>query len=246
MTIDLIEPDWPAPTQVRAGTTTRLGGVSLGGFESLNLAQHVEDDPHAVVENRKRLSQSLALPGEPFWLTQIHGCDIALGERDSPGCQADGVYTRRSGVVCAVLTADCLPLLLTDRDGREVSAVHAGWRGLASGIIEQAVAGMSAPAESILAWMGPAIGPAAFEVGDEVREVFIEQATEDAQAFVAGRPGHWWADIYQLARQRLNRSGVGFISGGDYCTVADRERFFSYRRDGVTGRMASLIWLERG
>ena len=244
MTIELIEPDWPAPAHVRAGTTTRLGGVSKGGFESLNLAGHVEDDPQAVAENRRRLVASLRLPGEPFWLTQIHGCHIALGDRDRPGCQADGVYTSRSRVVCAVLTADCLPLLLTDRDGREISAVHAGWRGLASGIIEQAVTRMRAPAKSILAWMGPAIGPAAFEVGDEVRDVFVKQAAEDALAFAAGRPGHWWADIYQLARQRLNRAGVGFISGGDYCTVADRERFFSYRRDGVTGRMASLIWLE--
>jgi YfiH family protein len=145
-----------------------------------------------------------------------------------------------------VLTADCLPLLFTDRDGREVSAVHAGWRGLASGIIEQAVAKMRAPAESLLVWMGPAIGPGAFEVGGEVREVFLQQAAEDQVAFRAGRPGHWWADIYQLARQRLVRSGVGFISGGDYCTVTARERFFSYRRDGETGRMASLIWLERG
>ncbi len=246
MTIELMEPDWPAPAFVRAGTTTRLGGVSLGNFESLNLADHLQDDPQAVAENRRRLVQSLGLPGEPFWLTQIHGCHIALGDRDRPGCQADGVYTGRDRVVCAVLTADCLPLLLTDRDGSEVLAVHAGWRGLASGIIERAVDRMGAAAESILVWMGPAIGPAAFEVGDEVRDAFVEQAAEDALAFKAGRPGHWWADIYQLARHRLIRCGVGFIGGGDYCTVADRERFFSYRRDGMKGRMASLIWLERG
>lgn len=244
MTIELIEADWPAPAKVRAGTTTRSGGVSLGGFESLNLADHVQDDPQAVAENRQRLVDQLRLPGEPFWLTQVHGCQIALGDQDRRGCQADGAYTKSSSKVCVVLTADCLPLLLTDIDGREVCAVHAGWRGLASGIIEQAVAKMSAPAESMLVWLGPAIGPAAFEVGDEVRDVFVKQAAEDSSAFITGRPGHWWADIYQLARLRLQRMGVGFISGGDYCTVADCERFFSYRRDGMTGRMASLIWLE--
>ncbi|MES9832205.1 MAG: peptidoglycan editing factor PgeF [Candidatus Thiodiazotropha sp. LLP2] len=241
--IELIQPDWPAPANVRACTTTRIGGVSQGSFDSLNLATHVGDDPAAVTHNRRELFSECGFPSEPFWLNQIHGCKIADSYQDQPGCEADGAVTANTGVVCAVLTADCLPLLLTDTQGREVAAVHAGWRGLAAGIIEQAISRMQARPESILAWMGPAIGATAFEVGEEVRQTFIADADGDKQGFKQGRPGHWWADIYLLARLRMERAGVGFISGGDYCTVTDRERFYSYRRDGMTGRMASLIWL---
>lgn len=241
--IELIEPDWPAPENIRACTTTRIGGVSQGQYDSFNLAAHVGDDSVAVKQNRKLLFNQCRFPSEPFWLNQIHGSKIADTYQDQPGCDADGMVTAKTGVVCAVLTADCLPLLLTDRKGREVAAVHAGWRGLAAGIIEQAISRMQARPESLLAWMGPAIGASAFEVGEEVRQAFIAHADEDKQGFKPGRPGHWWADIYLLARLRMMRAGVGFISGGDYCTVTDRERFYSFRRDGVTGRMASLIWL---
>ena len=243
--IELLKPDWPVPSHVRSVITTRRGGVSQGAFDSFNLADHVGDDEAAVRQNRQRLVARCRLPGEPFWLRQVHGCEVADSGKDQPGCSADAVYSARPGVVCAVLTADCLPLLLTDRHGREVCAVHAGWRGLAAGVIERALSRLQAPAESLLAWMGPAIGASAFEVGDEVRQAFVAGAGEDASAFVPGNAGRWWADIYLLARLRLMRAGVGFIGGGDYCTVTDRERFYSYRRDGVTGRMASLIWLER-
>ena len=242
--IELLKPDWPVPSQVRAVITTRCGGVSRGAFDSFNLADHVGDDEAAVRQNRQRLAVRGRLPGEPFWLCQVHGCDVADSGKDQPGCSADAVYSDRPGTVCAVLTADCLPLLLTDRRGREVCAVHAGWRGLAAGVIEKALSRMNAPAESLLAWLGPAIGAAAFEVGGEVRQAFVAGAEQDDCAFVPGRAGRWQADIYLLARQRLTRAGVGFIGGGDYCTVTDRERFYSYRRDGVTGRMASLIWLD--
>ncbi|MET0090277.1 MAG: peptidoglycan editing factor PgeF [Candidatus Thiodiazotropha sp.] len=239
---DLLFPDWPAHPRVRAVMTTRRGGVSPGVYASLNLGDHVGDDIRNVQRNRQLLTAAAGLPAEPVWLKQVHGYDVV--DAREAGCEADASFTDRNGVVCAVLTADCLPLLLSDRSGRAVSAVHAGWRGLAAGVIERAVSRFEAPADSLLAWMGPAIGPMAFEVGDEVRQAFIDCEAGDARAFQAAKPGHWWADLYQLTRLRLTRAGVGFIGGGDYCTVTDRERFFSYRRDGVTGRMASLIWLE--
>ncbi len=239
---ELLYPDWPASPRIRAVMTTRYGGVSQGVYSSLNLGDHVADDPEHVLRNRQRLRDAAGLPAEPVWLKQVHGCDVV--EAGQAGCEADAVYTGRSGVVCAVLTADCLPLLLSDRSGQAVCAVHAGWRGLAAGVIERALSRFQAPAESLLAWLGPAIGPAAFEVGDEVRQAFLDIDQGDEVAFQPSNPGFWRADLYRLARLRLNRAGVGFIGGGDYCTVTDRERFFSYRRDGVTGRMASLIWIE--
>ncbi len=238
---ELLYPDWPASPRVHAVMTTRRGGVSQGVYASLNLGDHVGDDIRNVQRNRQRLTAAAGLPAEPVWLKQVHGCEVV--DAREAGCEADASFTDRDGVVCAVLTADCLPLLLSDRSGQAVSAVHAGWRGLAAGVIEQAVSRFEAPAASLLAWMGPAIGPAAFEVGDEVRQAFIDLESEDARAFQPAKPGYWRADLYRLARWRLTRAGVGFIGGGDYCTVTDRERFFSYRRDGVTGRMASLIWL---
>jgi len=241
---ELLIPTWPAPTAVHAVISTRIGGVSLPPFDSLNLGDHVGDDPAAVAENRKRLEVVARLPATPIWLNQVHGtrvldCALPLESRE-----ADASMTSQPNQVCVVMTADCLPVLFCNRAGSRVAAVHAGWRGLADGVIEAALAGFEDPVDQLLAWLGPAIGPDAFEVGPEVRERFLQDDPQAAGAFHPGRPGHWLADIYWLARLRLQRAGVGFIGGGDYCTVTDPKRFFSYRRDGVTGRMASLIWIE--
>ncbi|MCF6282824.1 MAG: peptidoglycan editing factor PgeF [Candidatus Polarisedimenticolaceae bacterium] len=239
--IEVIRPDWPAPARVRALSTTRLGGFSLPPYDSLNLGDHVADAPQTVEKNRQLLVEQLALPSSPHWLEQVHSCEVVDAAR---GGQADAAISRSSGSVCAVMTADCLPLLLCDYQGRCVAAVHAGWRGLLNGVIEAALEKMALPAEEILAWMGPAIGPTAFEVGDEVFHAFTQRDPTAALHFKEHRPGHKLADIYGLARQRLMAKGVAFIGGGQYCTVSDPTRFFSYRRDGVTGRMATLIWLE--
>ncbi|MBE5530199.1 hypothetical protein A9J41_08555 [Laribacter hongkongensis] len=234
---------WPAPARVRTLVTTRDGGVSLAPYASLNLGQHVGDDPAAVAENRARLRA--CLPAEPFWLNQIHGIGVQEACADAPDVppDADAGFTRQTGVVCAVMTADCLPVLLTDRSGSVVAAAHAGWRGLCNGIIEATIARMAVPANDILAWLGPAIGPDAFEVGPEVRAAFMAHDPTAASVFAAIPDGKYLADIYLLARQRLNACGVTEVHGGDACTVTERERYFSYRRDGRTGRMASLIWL---
>lgn len=234
---------WPAPARVRTLVTTRDGGVSLAPYASLNLGQHVGDDPAAVAENRARLRA--CLPAEPFWLNQVHGIGVQEACADAPDVppDADAGFTRQPGVVCAVMTADCLPVLLTDRSGSVVAAAHAGWRGLCNGIIEATIARMAVPANDILAWLGPAIGPDAFEVGPEVRTAFMAHDPTAASAFAAIPDGKYLADIYLLARQRLNACGVTEVHGGDACTVTERERYFSYRRDGRTGRMASLIWL---
>jgi YfiH family protein len=234
---------WPAPARVRTLVTTRDGGVSLAPYASLNLGQHVGDDPAAVAENRARLRA--CLPAEPFWLNQVHGIGVQEACADAPDVppDADAGFTRQPGVVCAVMTADCLPVLLTDRSGSVVAAAHAGWRGLCNGIIEATIARMAVPANDILAWLGPAIGPDAFEVGPEVRAAFMAHGPTAASAFAAIPDGKYLADIYLLARQRLNACGVTEVHGGDACTVTERERYFSYRRDGRTGRMASLIWL---
>ena len=242
MPLDWIIPDWPAPEGLCALSTTRTGGFSLSPWGSFNLGDHVEDDPVIVQKNRARLVLHGCLPGEPMWLEQIHGCDVYADESDAR--RADACFTRQAGKVCAVLTADCLPVLLCDIRGSAVAAVHAGWRGLAAGVLERALRCFGSPAPAIMAWLGPAIGPAAFEVGDEVREVFLRQQEQAESAFVFRGKGKWLADIYELARQRLQAQGVDQVYGGDYCTFSDSERFFSYRRDGCTGRMASLIWLE--
>lgn len=237
-------PDWPVPVQVKALITTRQGGVSQAPYDSLNLAMHVGDAPEAVAENRSRLRSLCRLPSEPFWLSQVHGCQVADSAAARPGCEADAVFSDQPGVVCAVMTADCLPLLIADRAGGRVCAVHAGWRGLAEGVIESAVSRMGVAPEEIMVWLGPAIGPDRFEVGGEVRQVFIDAHADDAAAFHPHTGDRWLADIYQLARLRLTRLGVGFIGGGDYCTVRQADMFYSYRREGVTGRMASMIWLQ--
>jgi hypothetical protein len=242
--ISTLRPSWPAATNVRALVTTRQGGCSDKPFDSLNLADHVGDDPACVAHNRDLLEIECRLPGTPFWLDQVHGCSVVCPQNAEPGSPADAVYSDESGVVCAVLTADCLPLLIADRRGREVCAVHAGWRGMVAGVIENALRSFRSPTEELMVWLGPAIGPAAFEVGDEVRDAFIDDRKQDDRLFTPSRPGHWLADIYGLARLRLDDAGVGFVCGGEYCTLTQDALFYSYRRDGVTGRMAAMIWLE--
>ncbi len=240
---DWIIPDWPAPQRVRACSTSRSGGVSGPPFDSFNLAGHVGDDTEKVAENRARLKQALDLPAEPVWLKQVHGTRVvdAAGVSGTP--EADGSYTRETGVVCAVLTADCLPLLLCDEQGSRVAAVHVGWRGLAAGVIEAALQHVG-DTRQLMAWLGPAIGPLSFEVGDEVRETFVTHDPAVQHAFRPSPPGRWLADLYHLARQRLNAQGVTRIYGGGWCTYSESQRFYSYRRDGVTGRMATLIWMK--
>jgi len=238
----MLLPAWPAPAGVFSLMTTREGGVSCPPWDSFNLGDHVGDDAAHVAENRARLR--VQLPAEPAWLKQIHGATVV--DAGSDELTADASVTRQAGCVCAVLTADCLPVLFCDRAGRVVAAAHAGWRGLAQGVLEATVAAMQVPRGEVLAWMGAAIGPDAFEVGDDVRQAFIQQHPEAAAAFVphpSGVPGKWLADMYQLARNRLNRVGVQAIYGGGRCTFNEAGHFYSYRRDGVTGRMASLIWL---
>jgi hypothetical protein len=241
-----ILPDWPAPANVRAAVTTRIGGVSHAPYDSFNLATHVGDDPAAVRANRASLRSALALPSEPLWLKQVHGITVVDAAQGGVEPEADGAYATQPGAVCVVLTADCLPVLLCNRAGTKVAALHAGWRGLAGGVIEAGVRALGVPGSELLAWLGPAIGPQAFEVGPEVRAAFVQQDAQAAQAFRAAREGKYLADIYLLARQRLQRLGVAAVYGGGFCTVTDSTRFFSYRRDGACGRMAALIWLAVG
>ena len=240
--LELIRPDWPAPAGVAACATTRVGGVSKGPWTGLNLAMHVDDDPAAVSENRSRLSRALGLPGEPRWLEQVHGTRVV--QPGDAGTCADACFEDRAGRVCVVMTADCLPVLFCNKDGTRVAAAHAGWRGLLNGVLEQTTVGFGDRPGDLLAWLGPAIGPDAFEVGDEVRSAFVEQHASAATCFAAARAGHWMADLYRLARQRLSRLGIESVYGGDRCTFSEPVHFYSYRRDGVTGRMASLIWLK--
>ena len=240
-----IVPDWPAPPRVRALITTRAGGVSGGSFAGLNLGLRSGDAIEDVRRNRAELRRSL--PAEPKWLRQVHGTTVveAVDAGESP--EADAAFAHQPGAVCAVLTADCLPVLLCDEQGTVVAAAHAGWRGLCAGVIENTLRAMDRPPATLLAYLGPAIGPAAFEVGAEVRAAFLAEDEQSEAAFAAGKmgkAGKFYADLYALARRRLARSGVQRIYGGGYCTYTEAERFYSYRRDGVTGRMASLIWME--
>jgi len=238
-----IEPDWPAPANVRAAVTTRTGGVSAGRCATFNLATHVGDGPEAVVENRRRLRTALALPAEPAWLTQVHGREVAMLPGPLPAA-ADAAVTAGEDVVCAVLVADCLPVLLASRRGDRVGIAHAGWRGLAAGVVESTVRALGAEPDQLVAWLGPCIGPQAFEVGPEVRAAFVAQDVDAAPHFRAGRAGKFLADLPALARRRLAACGVREVHGGDLCTHGDPVRFFSHRRDGETGRMAALIWLN--
>ena len=242
--ISFIAADWPAPARVRALTTLRAGGVSRGGFAGLNLADHVGDEAQAVAHNRALLQTQLRLPRAPVWLQQVHGVAVVDAAQPPAHAAADGSYSARAGVVCAVLSADCLPVLICDRAGTRVAAVHAGWRGLLNGVIEAGVAALQQPPQQVLAWLGPAIGPRAFVVGAEVRAAFIDADAAAAAAFVPQAAAHWHADLYALARQRLQRLGVHAVFGGGFCTWHDSTRFFSYRREPQCGRMASLIWLD--
>ncbi len=240
---DLIEPEWDAPPAVHAAFTLRTGGVSAPPFDSFNCAAHVGDEPQAVARNRALLRERLALPAEPAWLEQVHDRHaVELGEAGAPIGPADAAVTRAAGRVCVVQVADCLPVLLASRDGAAVGAAHAGWRGLAAGVLESAVRALGAAPAELLAWLGPAIGPGHFEVGEEVRAAFIGGDPGAAAAFTANARGRWQCDLYALARRRLAALGVRRVSGGHWCTYADSAKFFSYRRDGRCGRMAALIW----
>ena len=237
---DWIVPDWPAPANVKAFITTRAGGVSTGSYAGLNLGLRTADDPLAVEANRQRLRA--ALPGEPKWLRQVHGADVVDADALADIPEADAAVARGAGTVCAVLVADCIPVLLADRAGSAVAVAHAGWRGLARGVLERTVERMSQRPQELLAYLGPGIGPGAFEVGADVRGAFLATDAAADAAFAPRSPGKWMADLYLLARQRLARCGVGQVHGGGWCTYSDAGRFYSYRRDGATGRMAALIW----
>lgn len=241
-------PDWPAPRGVRALSTLRTGGASGAPYASFNLGDHVGDAPAAVAENRRRLAAAAGLPAEPEWLRQVHGVNVAdLDVPDRVGsAAADAAFTRRRGRVCAILTADCLPVLLAADSGDMAAAAHAGWRGLAAGVIEAAVSaciGTGSPG-GLLAWLGPAISPKHFEVGAEVREALLAGDPGGEAAFVPNSRKRFMADLGLLARRRLATAGVERIYGGGECTFDDADRYFSHRRDGVTGRQATLIWLE--
>jgi len=236
-----ILPDWPAPDNVKALQTTRLGGVSLAPYDSLNLGLHVGDDPVRVNHNRMRLAP--LMPSEPVWLEQVHG--TAVANADAAACRvvADACIARHRGAVCVVMTADCLPVLLCDEDGTVAGAAHAGWRGLCDGVLEATVQAMGIAPHTLLAWLGPAISQEHFEVGSEVRDAFIARQAQADEAFIAQGNGRYRADLYLLARQRLSALGITRISGGNRCTYREMEHFYSFRRDGVTGRMGTFIWL---
>ncbi|TCV90426.1 peptidoglycan editing factor PgeF [Sulfurirhabdus autotrophica] len=240
---ELIIPDWDAPSTVKAIITTRNGGVSDAPYAEMNLGDHVGDASDAVNQNRAILR--LLLPNEPVWLKQVHGVHVANADILADGViEADACVSHSKNNVCAVMTADCLPVLLCDDAGTVVGAAHAGWRGLVSGVIECTVKSMHVPPVSLMAYLGPAIGPKRFEVGEEVRQAFMDHDAAAQDAFVPHGESKWLADIYLLARQRLAALGITRVYGGNFCTYTDNETFFSYRRDGVTGRMASLIWLS--
>jgi polyphenol oxidase len=238
-----LEADWPVPAGIRVVSTYRGGGTSGGRFASLNLGDHVGDDPLAVAENRARLREA-ALPAEPQWLAQVHGVAVADLDAGPPLGPADAAFTRRPGRVCAILTADCLPILLADESDEVVGAAHAGWRGLAAGVIEATVRAMGVAPERMLAWLGPAIGPSHFEVGAEVREAFLEQDGGAQEAFRANSRNRFMADLGLLARRRLGFLGISRIYGGGECTYSRADKYFSHRRDGNSGRQATLIWRE--
>ena len=238
---DWIVPDWPAPDNVKALITTRAGGVSQGPFASLNLGLRTGDDPQAVAANRDRLNSRL--PQQPRWLRQVHGASVVEADALAELPEADAGIARRPGTVCAVLVADCIPVLLADRSGTTVAIAHAGWRGLAAGVIENTARRMAIDPRGLIAYLGPGIGPGAFEVGADVRDAFLDRDAEAAAAFTPHAAGKWLADLFLLARQCLRRAGVGAVHGEALCTYSDARRFFSYRRERTTGRMAAVIWL---
>lgn len=273
---NFISPDWPAPFNIKAISTTRLGGFSKLAYQGFNLGDHVGDDPTAVAQNRKLLREELSLITEPMWLSQVHGNQIINIDKtvdinseksrqlnysadkdyskanielnsvcNSAAPIADGAFTQQSNIICTVMTGDCLPIILCDRAGKSVAALHGGWRSLAAGIIEKAMLLFATPGKEILAWLGPAIGPEVYEVGDDVRDEFINRFSDAAAGFKSIKPNKWLCNLYLLAQQQLNHHSVTAIYGGNYCTYSDNERFFSARRDKNTGRMATLIWKEK-
>ncbi len=244
-----IFPDWDAPANVGAVVTTRIGGRSCNQYASYNLAQHVGDNKETVAKNRQQLKHQLALPSEPQWLNQVHGTTVIGFDENNihhknHTFQADAAWTKRLQTVCTIMTADCLPVLLCDASGTMVAAIHCGWRSLSAGILEKTIAAMNIPPKELLVWLGPAIGPTMFEVGDDVRDIFTKNYPATISAFSPKSKGKWFGDIYKMARKILIGIGIEKAAGGDYCTYCDDKRFFSYRRNGITGRMAALIWLS--
>jgi YfiH family protein len=244
--MDFITPDWPAPPNVRAVCTTRAGGVSQGAYESLNLGNHVGDDPARVARNRAIVGEAIGV--RPVYMEQVHGVDVAALDAESrDGVRADGCVTDQKGLACTIMVADCLPVLFAAQDGSRVGAAHAGWRGLCGGAIEATARSVSAQPSSLVAWLGPCIGPDAFEVGDEVKSAFAERDPQSARHFRADREGKWLADLPALARMRLQQLRITSIHGNDgtreWCTVSNPSRFFSHRRDRVSGRFAAAVWL---
>lgn len=244
----MFKADWPAPLNIKTAISTRVGGGSLPPYDGLNLGSHVDDAPEAVAQNRQLFKHQAKMPAEPLWLNQVHGTDCVVLEQTDFSVgpfTADASTTKTKGLVSVVLTADCLPVLFCDLSGTQVAAAHAGWRGLVDGVLEQSLAQFADPT-TVMAWLGPAIGPTAFEVGDEVRQAFIAKDAKASTAFISvpDKNGKWLADLYQLAHLRLTAAGVSQIYGGGFCTYTDKERFYSYRRDGQTGRMASCIWID--
>lgn len=244
MTGSLIIPEWPAPERIKALSTTRHGGFSLPPHAELNLGTHVGDDPNTVIKNRDYLVDVAQLPEPPRWLNQVHGTNVIQSQNWRLNMDADAIVSQQQNHLCTIMTADCLPLLLCNKKGNTVAAIHAGWRGLLSGIIEKTVTEFSCAPQDILVWLGPAIGPTQFEVGTDVYQSFTSHTAKAAQAFRQTDDTHYLADIYLLAKQRLSALGICEVFGGDLCTASDNQQFFSYRRDGITGRMASMIWIS--
>lgn len=240
--IEVIQADWPAPLNIRAFTTTRNGGFSQGSWSSLNLGTNCGDNPQHVEKNRQSLLR--LLPSEPPWLDQVHGTEVTGWEKAKGGrIEADAIVSNEAGQVCAVLTADCLPVIFCDKEGTQIAAAHAGWRGLAAGVLEATVMAMDCKSSDLMVWLGPAVGPRAFEVGRDVYDAFVSSNIENAIAFKPHRD-RWLADLYQLARLALARAGITQIYGGVHCTYEEEDRFYSYRREGETGRLATVAWLE--
>jgi len=237
-----IFPDWPAPTHIGAVSTRRLSGFSKSPYDSYNFGEAVGDDPQSLIMNQQKLQDDLALPAKPLWLRQIHSNQVICADAYVENVQADACYSLKPKAVCVITTADCLPILICSQSSHTIAAIHAGWRGLHAGIIEQCVAKLPDQRDQLMCWLGPAISQTNYEVGDEVRMMFLARYPQCENAFVYRRPGHWLADLYLLAKGVLSASGIGAIYGGNYCTYADTANFYSYRRDKVTGRMATLVW----
>ena len=239
-----IPADWPVPEHVQAGTTTRIGGYSRGTYASMNLASHVDDNPDYVFQNRILIREQLSLPDEPLWLQQIHSNKVINLAKENVNQPADGAYTNKHNQICVVLTADCLPLLLCNTTGTEIAAIHIGWRGFSRNIITSALNAFTAKPQELMAWIGPYISAKHYEVGEEVRTACLKLINDTNTVFRPARPGHWFADMQGLVRQQLQTAGVHEIFGGDNCTYTDYQHFYSYRRDGITGRVASFIWMN--